>query len=65
MLVLARKPEQRLFIQPPGHPPIEVKVLTVEGRCVRLGISAPKSFDIWREELATEDRPMTKPKGGA
>ena len=47
MLVLTRKKGESIIIQ--DH--IEVVVLSVEGDTVKLGISAPKHVDIFRQEV--------------
>ena len=47
MLVLSRRVGERLRI----GPDVEVVVLEVRGRDVRLGISAPASVPIHREEI--------------
>ncbi|MCG7379571.1 carbon storage regulator CsrA [Paenibacillus sp. ACRSA] len=47
MLVLSRKKGESIVIQ--DH--IEVTVLAVEGDTVRIGITAPKHIDIFRQEI--------------
>lgn len=47
MLVLSRKKNETIVIQDQ----IEVTVLGIEGDTVRLGISAPKTIDIFRKEV--------------
>jgi carbon storage regulator len=47
MLVLTRKPGQSIVI---GHG-VEVKVLSVAGEKVRLGITAPRDVSIFRDEV--------------
>lgn len=47
MLVLSRKKGESIIIQDN----IEVTVLAVEGDTVRIGISAPKQIDIFRQEV--------------
>ncbi|WP_145334514.1 carbon storage regulator CsrA [Paenibacillus xylanexedens] len=47
MLVLSRKKGESIIIQDQ----IEVTVLSVEGDTVRIGISAPKHIDIFRQEV--------------
>ncbi|MHA0856224.1 carbon storage regulator CsrA [Paenibacillus sp. CMAA1364] len=47
MLVLSRKKGETVVIQND----IEVTVLSVEADTVKLGISAPKSIDIYRKEI--------------
>ncbi|GAB3802869.1 carbon storage regulator CsrA [Virgibacillus kimchii] len=47
MLVLTRKKNESIQI---GED-IEIKVLGIEGDQIKLGIHAPKSFDIHRKEI--------------
>lgn len=47
MLVLSRKKGESIIIQDN----IEVTILSVEGDTVRIGISAPKDIDIFRQEV--------------
>lgn len=47
MLVLSRKIQEAILV---GEE-IEIKVLGIEGDQVKLGISAPKHVDIYRQEL--------------
>lgn len=47
MLVLSRKKGESIIID--GQ--IEVKVIAVEGEMVRLGIEAPKTVSIYRQEV--------------
>ena len=47
MLVLTRKPGQSIMI----GDGIEVRVLSTAGEKVRLGISAPRDVDIFRNEV--------------
>jgi carbon storage regulator len=47
MLVLTRKKGESIIIQ--DH--IEVTILSVEGDIVKVGISAPKDIDIFRQEV--------------
>ncbi len=50
MLVLTRKPEERIYI----GSEIVVTVLAVEGERVKLGISAPRDVQVLRGELVDE-----------
>lgn len=50
MLVLTRKTGQKLLI----GSNIEVKILETHGDSVKIGIEAPKSVPIYREELYLE-----------
>jgi carbon storage regulator len=47
MLVLTRKKGESIIIQDN----IEVTILSVEGDTVKVGISAPKHVDIFRQEV--------------
>lgn len=47
MLILTRKPEQGIVIQ--GN--VLIRVLAIDGRRVKLGISAPDDVNILRAEL--------------
>jgi len=47
MLVLSRKSKESIRI----GPDVVVTVLAVQGKKVRLGITAPMGVSIWREEL--------------
>jgi carbon storage regulator len=48
MLVLSRKPGERVLV-----PSCElvVTVIAVDGKTVRLGITAPAEIDVYREEV--------------
>jgi carbon storage regulator len=50
MLVLSRKPGERIRI----GPNVEITVVAVERNKVRLGISAPADISIWRAELVSD-----------
>lgn len=47
MLVLTRKPGETLLL---GEN-IEIKVISIEGDQVKIGIEAPKSLKIYRQEV--------------
>lgn len=49
MLVLARKPNERLVID--GR--IEVEVLEIRGNRVRLGVTAPRDMQVSRPDTAS------------
>ncbi len=55
MLVLTRRVDETLHI----GDDVQVTVLGVKGNQVRLGIDAPKSVHILREELLTSKRSKT------
>jgi carbon storage regulator len=48
MLVLRRKPGERIVVPGCG---VTLTVLAVEGKSVRLGISAPATLAVYREEV--------------
>ena len=48
MLVLSRKPGERVLVPPMA---LAVTVLAIEGKAVRLGIAAPEDLAVYREEL--------------
>jgi carbon storage regulator len=48
MLVLSRKLGERLLVP---HCQLVVTVLAIEGKTVKLGISAPEEIAVYREEL--------------
>ncbi len=48
MLILTRKPSESILI---NDNQVEVKILEVKGRYVRLGINAPKDVSVHREEI--------------
>lgn len=47
MLILSRKKEESLIIE--GG--IEIKVLDISNGLVKLGVSAPKSVNVYRKEI--------------
>lgn len=52
MLIIARKQEENTFIISPDEKSrITVKILEIRNGQVKLGIDAPKSFKIFREEV--------------
>ena len=52
MLVISRKADESIIIEPEQGEPIEIRLLSVDNQ-VRLGISAPSGCKIWRKELFT------------
>jgi len=48
MLVLSRKIGERIVVP---HSELTVTVVAVDGKTVRLGISAPKHVEVYREEV--------------
>ena len=59
MLVLTRKPEQTIKID--GQ--IEIKVLSIKGNSIRIGIEAPKETTVLRGELSKQEVPTVSGKG--
>jgi carbon storage regulator len=53
MLVLSRKLGERILVP---QCELEVTVLAVVGKTVRLGISAPAAVGVYREEVWRRDR---------
>ena len=51
MLVVTRRPGETLVIELPTGELIEVMVIRVNGKQVRLGTDAPKHLPVVREEL--------------
>lgn len=51
MLVLSRKERQTIRL---GHEEIELKVLEIHGRTVKIGITAPSHVPVMRGELCLE-----------
>ncbi|WP_377887318.1 carbon storage regulator CsrA [Alkalihalobacillus sp. R86527] len=50
MLVLGRKKDQSIII----NDEIELKVISIEGDTVKLGVEAPKNISIHRKEVYVE-----------
>ena len=55
MLILDRKPGTTFFINTPNGDRISVTCLKSSNYTARIGISAPKEYNIVREELLTRD----------
>lgn len=53
MLVLSRKLGERIVVP---HCDLTITVVAIEGKTVRLGISAPAEVGVYREELWREIR---------
>ena len=51
MLVLTRKPQQRIVIGDDPSSQVVVTVLEVRGDHVRIGVEAPRSIQVHREEV--------------
>ena len=58
MLVLSRKPGQRVMI----GDNIVVSVIEVRGSTIRLGIEAPRSLSVHREEVLLREAEMAEPR---
>jgi len=51
MLVISRKSGESIIIETEqGGEPIEIKIIQIDNQ-VKIGISAPKGYKIWRNEL--------------
>ena len=51
MLVISRKSGESIMIETEqGGEPIEIKIIQIDNQ-VKIGISAPKGYKIWRNEL--------------
>lgn len=50
MLVISRKQDESIIIESDQGEPIEIKVISIDNQ-VRIGISAPSGYKIWRNEL--------------
>jgi carbon storage regulator CsrA len=62
MLVLTRKPGERIVITIPGAAPVVVEVLEIRRRdCVRLGLAAPPAVRIDRAEVLDRPDPAAGP----
>jgi len=61
MLVLTRKKEQKICI----GDNIVIKILKVQGDQVSIGIEAPRSLSIVRQELLEENEPTAKQEAQA
>lgn len=58
MLVLSRKPDERIILQVDGLRDIELTVVRIDHNKVRLGIDADSSVTILRSELIPESKPV-------
>lgn len=50
MLILTRKPMEKIMLDTPQGL-IEVQILSVKGRQVKLGVEAPEAIPVHREEV--------------
>lgn len=55
MLVLVRKPGQGIYIQT-SDGEIEIRMLSLQGLQIRVGIGAPKSVTIHRDDIIKKER---------
>ena len=63
MLVLSRKLGERILVP---HCELAVAVIAIEGKSVRLGISAPEDLAVFREEVwqqLSQEKRSPLPKG--
>jgi len=51
MLVLTRKEGEKLILYREGKAPIEMAIIGIKGKQIRIGIEADKDVKILREEL--------------
>tara|TARA_Y100000034_G_scaffold42710_1_gene52269 strand:+ start:9579 stop:9761 length:183 start_codon:yes stop_codon:yes gene_type:complete len=59
MLVLSRKPDERIILQVDGLQDIELTVVRIDHNKVRLGIEADEKVTILRSELLPEKLAQT------
>lgn len=52
MLILTRREFEKIFI----NDDIEIKILSIVGKQIKLGINAPKNMKILREELYVKQK---------
>jgi carbon storage regulator CsrA len=57
MLVLSRRPHEKVVLPDLG---VIVEVVSVEGGVVRLGIQAPPTVTVLREELVSRPNSLTR-----
>jgi carbon storage regulator CsrA len=60
MLVLSRKPDQKIILQVEGLKDIELTVVRIDHNKVRLGIDADNSVTILRSELIPSSTPLAE-----
>jgi carbon storage regulator CsrA len=56
MLVLTRQPDQKILLKLPTGEEVTITVLRVKGRYVRIGIAAPESVRILRDDCVSQVR---------
>lgn len=55
MLVIGRKPKQKVIMLLNGEKVTEITVVEVHGSTVKLGFVAPSQMKIWRDEVCPEN----------
>lgn len=58
MLVLSRKPGQRITMDLGDGRSIVITLVEMRGESVRMGFSAPADVKIWRNEIMPEPEPI-------
>jgi carbon storage regulator len=58
MVVLSRKMGQRIVLPETG---VSIAVLGINGKCVRIGIEAPQSISVHRQEIWERILSLTEP----
>jgi len=61
MLLLTRRPQETIILTTTDGTEVRVTVMGVTGNQVRVGISAPRSVTIVREEIAGREPPRDLP----
>lgn len=61
MLIVTRRPGERIML----GPDITVEVMEISGNSVRIGIAAPRSVPVYREELWTTVKEENEAAAGA
>ena len=61
MLVVSRKPLQRIGIHAPNGDLIVITLCDTESNQARIGIDAPREYTILREELEPDNQPPAAP----
>ena len=56
MLILTRRPGETIFINTPSGDEISVTFLSFNGRQAKIGINAPKEYNIVRAELLSRGK---------
>lgn len=60
MLVLTRKPGEKVILEGPHGEPIEVMVVAIRGDHVRLGIVAAEEVQVYRPEARAKRQAKTQ-----